>query len=1639
MKKHSCFGYALALIAIVGFPGLARGQTYCNANASYQAQFISSVKVGSIYNITLLSLGGYANYTSLWTAMTKGTGYLITVTNGFGFTTDQCAIWADWNQDGDFTDAGEQITVTGTPGLGPYTAAITPPTSALNGNTRLRVRLSGQGSFNSCGTTMYGETEDYTINVGGTAPVNDIGVINITAPQTGTNLGANETVTVLINNFGTSTQTGFPVSYSINNGTPVTETIAASVAPGNSYTYSFTQKANLNGIGVTYVLKSYTTLASDTNHYNDTTTRSVFHGWAQNAKVVQGEYFVNTDPGVGNGTPISGTFNLVDVTVNLTNFNLPVGSTLYVRFKSSNGTWSYPRSYKRGPYFTNSNAALASAEYFINTDPGQGNGTATTLSSGIATITNLNLPVGSTVYVRVKDNMGRWGKPMGMKRQAYFLNMGATLSYAEYFINTDPGKGNGTPVTLNSGVANITNLNLPVGSKVYMRVKDNLGRWSLPFGMERKAYFTNTGAVLSYAEYFINSDPGRGNGTPVTISGDTIKITNLNLPVNDKVYIRVKDNLNRWSMPYGMIRYVYYTIQGADLPYAEYFINTDPGQGNATPLTITNGVMNLTNFTLPVGSVVYIRVKDSYNRWSLPKGFKQPLETTAPGATLAGGEYFINTDPGKGNGIPLTFLSGVTHIDSLVLHRGDILYVRAKDNYNRWGPPRALKYKFKDMQNAAYKIKLASNGSTTLPLPMTLYPAPDSTCTWIATKDTLAWHSNDTIWVRFQDEDGFYTNWRRGVIANAGPDDTICQGGYATLTASGGSSYLWSNGMAGATIQVNPSVTTNYWVYVTDGAGAWSVDSVMVVVNPMPGNPGQITGLTEVCAGSTVTVYTVPVIPNTTSYIWTLPQGATGNSITNSIQVTFTSTAASGNILVKGSNSCGQGASSSLPVLVNSVSAGPAGAISGPIEVCQGDSNVVYSIQAISNASSYIWTLPTGITGSSSTNQISVTFSNSFLLGTITAKGTNSCGSGTAASLQITGNPKPLAAGTITGQPSASRGQNNVPYSTTVITGATSYLWTLPAGATIASGANTNSITVNFSGTAVSGNMKVAGVNTCGEGVPSPNFYITVTRPAPVVKADTVTTIPNSVVSVPVNVVNGFTNITSVSLRLEYNPTIITYQSVQNVNPVLTGILVNNVGISPTLSKIMITWVDSIPRSIASGGKMFDLLFNYLTGSTPLTWNNTANGGGDCEFADEVGNPLNDLPDTTYFINGAVIFGGVISGNFMYNNTANTPLDSLVLILYRNSILVETKQSDLTGHYAFSGQPNGIYTIQATTQKPWNGVNGTDAIKVQRHFAGLELLTEPVRLDAGDVNMSGSINGTDAVKIKRRFAALDTSFTRGNWTFAIPTTGGNQVTVTGANVIQNFYGLCVGDVNGSNIPSVGEWFMPSVLMTQRGIIEVLPSQEFDLPIRVKNDLKVSAISLIIPYPEEYFEIVSILFNPPNPVYNIIHGEIRFVWSELDLLNLKAGDELMVLRMRATDKFIGNLAISLDPNAESEFADDTGEPIPLTELISYTIKPLNQIGINEQSLLLVQTKIYPNPASDVLNVEVEVAKTALLDVELTDMLGKPVTKLTAINLKEGINKFQVNTSGLSDGLYYLKLLFNSEIGHSQYLHKVVINR
>ncbi len=120
-------------------------------------------------------------------------------------------------------------------------------------------------------------TDQFSLNIDDievySSNVTDVGVTAVISPNhdNGCALTNAESITAEITNFGGADATGFEVSYSINGGAPVTETVSATVAPAAMYTHTFATPADLSALGE-YSVEVSTTITDDNDAANDATT-----------------------------------------------------------------------------------------------------------------------------------------------------------------------------------------------------------------------------------------------------------------------------------------------------------------------------------------------------------------------------------------------------------------------------------------------------------------------------------------------------------------------------------------------------------------------------------------------------------------------------------------------------------------------------------------------------------------------------------------------------------------------------------------------------------------------------------------------------------------------------------------------------------------------------------------------------------------------------------------------------------------------------------------------------------------------------------------------------------------------------------------------------------------------------------------------------------------------------------------------------------------------------------------------------------------------------------------------------------------------------------------------------------------------
>ncbi|OFY21927.1 MAG: hypothetical protein A2X02_01545 [Bacteroidetes bacterium GWF2_29_10] len=171
------------------------------------------------------------------------------------------------------------------------------------------------------------------------------------------------------------------------------------------------------------------------------------------------------------------------------------------------------------------------------------------------------------------------------------------------------------------------------------------------------------------------------------------------------------------------------------------------------------------------------------------------------------------------------------------------------------------------------------------------------------------------------------------IKADAGEDVTICKGETTSLTASGGTSYSWSNQETSFNINVSPSITTTYYVTAYNGASN-AEDMVVVYVNNVTANAGDDKTINK---GTS----TLLIASGGGTYIWSDGQENMTIPVSPSEKTTYTVTV----------NKWGCTASDDVIITLAKPDTMIITVNADKDTICKGDSVIL----TISGADSYIW------------------------------------------------------------------------------------------------------------------------------------------------------------------------------------------------------------------------------------------------------------------------------------------------------------------------------------------------------------------------------------------------------------------------------------------------------------------------------------------------------------------------------------------------------------------------------------------------------------------------------------------------------------------------------------------------------------
>ncbi|HPS98375.1 MAG TPA: hypothetical protein PLY46_09465 [Bacteroidales bacterium] len=237
-----------------------------------------------------------------------------------------------------------------------------------------------------------------------------------------------------------------------------------------------------------------------------------------------------------------------------------------------------------------------------------------------------------------------------------------------------------------------------------------------------------------------------------------------------------------------------------------------------------------------------------------------------------------------------------------------------------------------------------------------------------------------------------------------------------------------------------------------------------------------------VCTGGAVTLYETG--GSAVSWLWSSSGAASFND--NSLQNPVATGAVNGEIFtVQITDAGGNTASATTTVIVYAAPPVRPGPISGEETQCRNSVGVVYSINPVVNATSYLWEVPAGVEITSGQGTLSITVNigpSAPASGTIRVYAINACASSPPRSKDLKVIDLPAAPGSITGSSTFTYGATGVPYTVGTVTGATSYVWSYSGTGVIINGNGSNNVTLDFSSSASAGQLSVRGLNACGEG-----------------------------------------------------------------------------------------------------------------------------------------------------------------------------------------------------------------------------------------------------------------------------------------------------------------------------------------------------------------------------------------------------------------------------------------------------------------------------------------------------------------------------------------------------------------------------
>ncbi len=507
-----------------------------------------------------------------------------------------------------------------------------------------------------------------------------------------------------------------------------------------------------------------------------------------------------------------------------------------------------------------------------------------------------------------------------------------------------------------------------------------------------------------------------------------------------------------------------------------------------------------------------------------------------------------------------------------------------------------------------------------------------------------------------------------------------------------------------------------------------------------------------------------------------------------------------------------------------------------------------------------------------------------------------------------------------------------------------------------------------------------------------------------------------NVVSIPVVVSSGFTDVAMLELHISYCSDLLSYTGMSSESGLISDDI-NDMG-----DYLNIVWVYSgTPMEVSAGDTLIMLNFDI---------NITGTIGQTCmlEFIGEnnIGSSAENVYELTLNAGTFTIIGCTISGRISYCET-DVFIENATVVM--SGDMQTTVTTNSTGDYLFD-EIQGNVTITSTKDNDSTEINGNDLLRLKNILLEIHTPTE-CELWAADCNGTTPVNGFDLLRLKKFLLGLEVDPPIATWGFDPGDYSYSPIIDDMAD--QNFVAILFGDVN----LSWGSTSSTALAKAANGGKMAVGNYYFDetgnihLPVYSNMELSIGMLDWCIEYDTTLFTFKSIESRfLESGDYRSSEGQVKIVWVYSGEDEKFSKDEVICTLVLQPKEAQGSGIVSFAGDNYMSKGDET----PYDLAYGDVEVNLNVLSLFEEGVLPTETTLYPNypnPFNPTTTISYYLSQASDVEIKIFNIRGETKKAYTFATQSAGFyqvewNTLDANGSAVPSGIYFYRLRCGDQV-------------